>query len=459
MHQPQKENAIITVTNLAEITNLPRSEPSPSATKGIDIPTKPCLVHVGSIGTYASNMSARLCYSAQALGCMRMFGSWLISDSELVNVEANSRALKSIKRGYLDRIKDFLVPIKRGKNFFVPTWGHPGYGKNVIQAIEDTSYWRRDVNNIIDILKEHLETLGLKTRIALTEEGFGGTSLSQGIYFRAIARRILKGLDMYLCVGIIAKDLPTQNNVKKYLPLMLERGFHNNAMVLYANWHNPLSLTNKEIDYQVALALLTTISSSLFYRTRLSVGDIWFNLMRYSPIITVSIDRRTLPVSRKRFRNIKDSKATVSILTSMLRSVWNDPNTSLVHVNKNKNELEDEKVFEVVTIVGNVTEQELMEAEELATIPKTATTLLLGNTQLNQIYVTRLTPLITTSPEIDSLYEIKREPTDIEELNDLIPVPRKEYDKLVYEGLQDYQLFANNADINIDELIGERWQK
>jgi len=70
-----------------------------------------------------------------------------------------------------------------------------------------------------------------------------------------------------------------------------------------------------------------------------------------------------------------------------------------------------------------------------------------------------LTPLITTSPEIDFLYEIKRKPTDIEEIKDLIPVPRKEYDKLVYEGLQDYQLFAKNADIPVDELVGERWQK
>jgi hypothetical protein len=195
----------------------------------------------------------------------------------------------------------------------------------------------------------------------------------------------------------------------------------------------------------------------LYYRSRLSVGDIWYNLMRYSPIIGVSMDRRHLPMFRKRFRNRKDSNATVSILTSMLRSVWNDPTTSLLHINKNQYELEDEKVFEVVTIVGNITEQELMEAEELASIPRTATTLLLGNKQLKQIYVTRLTPIITTTPEIDWIYEVKREPKNIEEMRDLVPVGRKDFDKLVFEGSQDYQLMAKKADLHIDELLGERW--
>lgn len=443
--------------SLSEITNVPRSEPEPGASEGITIPTKPCLIHVGSIGTYASNMSARLCYSAQALGSMRMFGSWLISDSELVNVEANNKALQSIKGNVFDRIKDVIKPIKRGKNFFFPTWGHPGYGKNVIQALEDLGYWRRDIHKIVDVLKKHFETLGLKTRIAVTEEGFGATSLSQGMYFRALSRNLLKALNMYICIGVIGKDLPTQNNFKKYLPLLLERGFNNNVMVLYANWRNPLSLTSKEIDYQIAYAIITTASSALWYRSSLGVGDIWYNLMKSSPIIAVSIDRRHLPIFRKRFRERKDHKATVSILTSMLHGVWHDPRTSLLHVCKNKNELEDEKVFEVVTVIGNITEQELMEAEELAAIPRTATTLLLGNKKLKQIYVTRFTPLITTTPEIDWIYKVKREPKDIEEISDLVPVGRKEFDKLVFEGFQDYQTLSKNTDLNIDELLGERW--
>ena len=442
----------------SEVVSVPRNELEPSASRGITIPTKPCLIHVGGIGTYASNMSARLCYGAQTLGCMRMFGSWLISDSETVSVEMNSKALRSLRSGVIDRVQDVIKPVKRGKNFFIPTWGHPGYGKDVRQAIEDARYWKRDIVQIIDLLKKHFEMLGLKTRIAITEEGFGATSLSQGTYFRALARRFLRELDLYICIGIIGKDLPTQRNFKKYLPLILQRGFNNNAMVLYANWRRPLQLTNKDIDYQIAYGMLATASSSLWYRGKLSIGDIWHNLIENSPIIGVSMDRRHLPTYRKRFRTRKDNKATVGVLTSMLRSVWHDPSNSLLRVPKTPEELEAEKVFEVASVVGDVTEEELNEAEELAEIPRTASTVLLSGRHLKQIYVTRFTPLVMTTPEIDWIYEVKREPEQFEEISDLVPVGKKDFDQLVYEGFQDYQRLEKTAEFPSGELIGEGWR-
>ena len=442
---------------MSKVVSVPRGEPEPDASRGITIPTKPCLIHVGSIGTYASNMSARLCYGAQALGCMRMFGSWLISDSESVNVEANSMALRSIRSGVIDKFKDVVRPIKRGRSFFVPTWGHPGYGKDVAQAIEDARYWRRDVRRIIETLKRHFEMLGLKTRIAITEEGFGATSLSQGTYFRALARRFLRELNLHLCVGVIGGDLPTQRNFRRYFPLMLQRGFNNNALVLYANWRRPLQLTNRDIDYQIAYGMLATATSSLWYRNKLSVGDVWQNLIRNSPIVSVSMDRRHLPTHRRRLRKRKDSQATVAVLTSMLRGVWNDPSTSLLRVSKSPDQLEAEKVFEVASVVGDVTEEELNEAEELAEIPRTASTLLLSGRRLGQIYVTRFTPLVTTTPEIDWIYEAKREPEPIEKVSDLIPVGKKDLDQLIDEGLRDYQRLERTTDYPLDDLIGEEW--
>jgi len=444
--------------NSSEVVNVPRDEIEPSASRGLTIPTKPCLIHVGGVGTYASNMSARLCYGAQTLGCMRMFGSWLISDSETVNVDINNRALRSVRSGVVDRIKDVVNPVKRGKAFFIPTWGHPGYGKNVKQAIEDAGYWRRDLLRIADTLKKHSETLGLKTRIAITEEGFGATSLSQGTYLRALARKFLRELNLYICVGIIGKDLPTQRNFQKYFPLMLQRGFNNNAMVLYANWRKPLNLTDRDVDYQVAYGMLATAASSLWYRSKPSVGDIWQNLMRNSPIIAVSMDRRYLPTHRKWFRKRKDSKAAIGVLSSMLKGVWYDSSTSLLQTGKTPDELEDEKVFEVASVVGDVTEGELNEAEELAGIPRTASTLLLSGRHLKQIYVTRFTPLVTTTPEIDWVYEVKREPEALEEITDLIPLKGKDLEQLVDEGLKDYQSLARTAGFTLDELLGGGWK-
>ena len=436
---------------------MPRAEPEFSASKGISVPAKPCLVHVGSIGTYASNMSARICYLAQALGCMGMFGSCLISDSEIVNVEANRRALKFIKSGVIDKIKDIIKPVKRGKNFFYTTWGHLGYGKNVNRAIRNARYWRRDVQRIEDALHKHFEEIGFRTKVAIVEEGFGGTSLSQGAYFRALTRRYISELEHYIGIGVIGKDLPTQRNFKKYFPLLLERGFNHNAMVLYANWRRPLKLARREIDYQVAYGVLATIASSLWCRDKPSMIDIWMNLVRSSPIITVSIDNQYLPRYRKMFRERKDSPATVSVLTSMLKGVWRDPKKSLLRVCADAEELEGRKVFEVVSVVGDITREELEIAEELAELPDTATTLLLSSRRMKKIYVTRFTPLVTTSPEIDKVFNVKREPEMIEEISDLIPVGKKRYNELVEEGLKDYKVFEKVVEFPVDELVGEAW--
>lgn len=414
-------------------------------------------MHVGSVGTYSSNMSARICYSAQALGCMEMFGSYLICDSEIVNVEANKRALKPVKSGRIDRIKDFIRPIKRGKNFFYTTWGHPGYGKDVKRAIKDARYWRRDIQRIEDNLKKHFETLGLRTKIAITEEGFGGTSLSQGAYFRALTRRFISELDLYIGLGVIGKDLPTRRNFKRYLPLLLERGFNHNAMILYANWRKPLGFTNREIDYQIAYGILATVASSLWYRDKLGMVDIWTNLVRSSPIVAISVDNRYLPKYRKMFRERKDSAATVSVLTSMLRAVWRDPKKSLLRVCADTEELEGQKVFEAVSVIGDISREELDSAEELAELPDTATTLLLSSKRMKKIYVTRFTPLVTSSPEIDRVYEGKREPEMIEEINDFVPVGKKRFDELVEEGFKDYKELEKTVEFPVDELVGEGW--
>lgn len=437
--------------------SVPRAEPEATPSKGISVPAKPCLVHVGSIGTYASNMSARICYLAQALGCMGMFGSYLISDSEIVNVEANMRALKPIKSGIIDKIKDVIRPVKRGKKFFYTTWGHPGYGKNVNRAMRDARYWRRDIQRIEDDLRKHFETLGLRTRIAITEEGFGGTSLSQGAYLRALTRRFISELDLYISLGVIGQDLPTQRNFKTYLPLLLERGFNHNAMVLYSNWRRPLSLKKREIDYQIAYGILATVASSLWYRDKPGMMDIWVNLMRSSPIVAVSVDNRFLPKYRKMFRERKDSTATVSVVKSMLKGVWRDEKKSLLRVGIDAEELEAQKVFETVSVVGDVTEEELESAVELAEIPDTATPLLLSSRHMKKIYVTRFTPLVTTSPEIDKVFGVKREPEMIDEINKLVPVGKKQFDELVEEGLKDYKNLERIIEFPVDELIGEGW--
>jgi len=441
----------------SEITSVPRAEPMPMASKGMTVTAKPCLVHVGSVGTYASNMSSRICYLAQALGCMGMFGSYLICDSEVVNVEANRRALKPVRSGIIDKIKDFIKPVKRGKNFFFTTWGRPGYGKSVGRAIKDARYWRRDIQRVEDALKKHFETLGLRTRIAITEEGFGGTSLSQGAYLRAIARRFISELDLYIGLGVIGMDLPTQRNFKKYFPLLLERGLNHNAMVLYANWRRPLGLTNREIDYHIACGMLSTVASSLWHRDKLGMVDIWTNLMRKSPIIAVSVDNRDLPTFRKMFREHKDSVAAVSILTSMLKGVWHDPKKSLLRVCADAEELEGQKVFETVSVVGDVTREELESAEELAELPSNATTLLLSSRRMRKIYVTRFTPLVTNSPEIDRVFNVERDPKMIEEISEIVPVGRKRFNELVEEGFKDYVDLERIVEFPVDELVGEGW--
>jgi len=388
---------------------------------------------------------------------MEMFGSYLICDSEIVNVEANKRALKPVRSGKIDKIKDFIRPVKRGKNFYYTTWGHPGYGKNVKRAINDARYWRRDIQRISENLKKHFETLGLRTKIAITEEGFGGTSLSQGVYLRALTRRFISELDLYISLAVIGRDLPTRRNFKRYLPLLLERGFNHNAMVLYANWRRPLGLTNRDIDYHIAYGMLATVASSLWYRDKPSMIDVWLNLIRSSPIVAVSLDNRDLPKFRKMFRERKDSPATVKVLTSMLKGIWQDPKKSLLRVCADAEELEGQRVFEVISVVGDITREELDSAEELAELPNTATALLLSSRRMKKIYVTRFTPLVTSSPEIDIVYEGKRETEMIEEISDFVPVGKKRFDEFVEEGLKDYKDLEKIVEFPVDELVGEGW--
>ena len=78
---------------------------------------------------------------------------------------------------------------------------------------------------------------------------------------------------------------------------------------------------------------------------------------------------------------------------------------------------------------------------------------------MKQVYVTRFTPVVTTTPEIDMVYDVKREPEQLEDISDLIPVGKKSFDQLVYDGVKDYQRMEKTVEFPSDELLGRGWKQ
>ncbi|MEM3489543.1 MAG: hypothetical protein QXO75_07830 [Nitrososphaerota archaeon] len=364
------------------------------------IAKKPRYVGVEGVGTFATQISAKIMNVVYEFAATKFFQHALALDNNMDSVNKAVLAASKLKPGFrLFKSKDSF----KGFFFTLPGLkGSIGFNRSLDQSTEAMPKYYGTIRRSVAMVNEHDKKCGTQLSMQIRPLSVAGGHAGSPQWLLNLELKSMK-LDAFK-IGLVAipDDITSINVFRRIFPLMNGMGNYGlDCLIIWDNSKATLERSVAEQDEIVVRGLLTTFTAFTYDPSLPGPGDIWSSLTAESPYIGVAGVREPLAIAKKMFGKVSDREAVIEAVRRGMLRVIEDKRSMLVDAKISKG------LPSIVAVSGNIGFEEFREAVGEILKPRNLTVIFSPSSD-DSVTVTRFFPLNSYVNSINRIFRLGR---------------------------------------------------
>jgi len=361
---------------------------------------KPRYVGIEGVGTFATQISAKIVESVYEFGATKFFQHALALDNNLDSVNRAIAATSKLKPGLRlfkpkDSFKGFFVDLPGSR-------GKIGFNRSLEQSTLSMPRYYGTIRRSVKNIEEHDRKCGTQLSMQIRPTSLSGGHAGSPQWLLNSELRSQRFDAFKIGLATIPNDLVSIQVFKKIFPLM-------NAMKNYGLdgliiWDNSMVRPDRSVAEQdeiVIRGLLATFTAFSHDPSLPGPGDIWNALDSESRYIGVAGTKEPLSIAKKILGRVSDREVAIEAVRRGMLKVLEDGKSMLIDAKHEKNSTQ------LIAVSGNMGFSEYYEAVSEVLKPRSATTIFAPSSDEN-VTVTRFFPLKSYVKSINRIFQIGR---------------------------------------------------